>query len=102
MMADVRLGGPDGTSTYSPEHSRVRTTGNEVNAIGSSLRDLDRLHPLIAGIIGGLISVALLVLLAPYELDRLRAWGMFIAIGAGVGLGRWLHFRAKDSRPASE
>lgn len=71
-----------------------------MNAIGSSLRDLDRLHPLIAGIIGGLISVALLVLLAPYELDRLRAWGMFIAIGAGVGLGRGCTFerRARDER----
>jgi len=33
-----------------------------MNAIGSSLRDLDRPQPLIAGTIGGRISVALLVL----------------------------------------
>ncbi len=69
-----------------------------MNPIRSSLRDLDGLHPLIAGIIGGLISVALVVLLAPYELDRIRAWGLFIAIGAGIGIGRWLHFRAKGSQ----
>ena len=97
VAVDVRFG-------WSGRHSRFHdgtllgTTGNLMNPIRSSLRDLDRLHPLIAGIIGGLISVALVVLLAPSELDRIRAWGLFTAIGAGIGIGRWLHFRAKGSQ----
>lgn len=72
-----------------------------MKSIRSSLRDLDRLHPLLAGIFLGLFVVAGHALLVPGALDRTQAWGLGIVTAAGGGLGRWLQVRCKESRETS-
>lgn len=65
--------------------------------VRASLRDLNRPHPLVAGPVAGLIAVALFVLFVPRGLDIAAAWGLFIAVSVGAGLGRLADERRRES-----
>lgn len=45
----------------------------------------------------GLIAVALFVLFVPRGLDIAAAWGLFIAVSVGAGLGRLADERRRES-----
>lgn len=68
---------------------------------GSSLQDLDKIHPLLGGVTMALAVVGALVLLPIVELDQARAWGTFIGCSAGGRLGLWARARAHDARQRS-
>ena len=72
-----------------------------MKSVRTSLVDVNRPHSLVAGPMAGLMAVALIALFVPSGLEMVQAWGIFVAIGAGTGLGRLLDERRRGSAEAS-
>lgn len=66
--------------------------------LSTSFRALDRLHPVVAGIVMGAIAVTLYALVAPGGAPRADAWMLFLAVGIGGGIGRLVQARVRDAR----
>lgn len=61
----------------------------------TSLHELNNMHPLLAAPTIGLFAVGLSVLALPTLITRPDAWGLFVTIGLGGGLGVWIRSRAR-------
>ena len=66
-----------------------------------SLNEFNSMHPMLAALTIGLFAVGMLALTMPGGVERADAWALFIAIGAGGGLGRWVHARSQHARRSS-
>lgn len=64
----------------------------------SSLSEFNSMHPLLAALTIGLFAVGMIALTMPGGVERADAWTLFVAIGAGGGLGRWVHARSQQAR----
>jgi hypothetical protein len=68
-----------------------------VKSIRTSWREVNRPHPWLAGPMAGLFAVALYTLFVPGGLEPAHAWGLFVSVGAGAGLGLFVVERRRGS-----